>query len=118
MSLKKLFGDCVSSSAFQVIDGEPRIIGKFVQISLIDDEIDIWFVRPNFEPIGERKLSNLIKTIPHKLPVHRLNGEAWCQLKEPALIRELLLLWGIRKRKVISESEKKRLSNQMKNLKR
>lgn len=114
MTLKKIFGDHVSSSAFQVIDGEIRIVGKFAQITLMDDELDIWFIKPNFEPIGERKLSNLIKAIPHKLTVNRLNGEAWFKCKEPELICELLILWGVRKRRFISETEKKRLSEQIK----
>lgn len=111
------FKNDVSSTAYKNVDGEKRITGKYAQISIMDDEFDIWIITPSFTPISERKLSSLIKKIPDKLPVTRLNGEAWAKCADKDLIRELLPLLGIRKRKVISESEKKRLSNQMKNLK-
>ena len=42
-----------SGSAFKNIDGERRIIGKFCEVTLLDDgTIDVWIVAPNREPIA------------------------------------------------------------------
>jgi hypothetical protein len=60
MTLRKIFGQDFSRSAFQLIDGELRIIGKFGEIAVNDDgSFDAWIVKPDRSPIGTRKLNNL-----------------------------------------------------------
>ena len=77
MSLRRLFENEVSSSAFQVIDGELRIIGKFAQISILDNGLfDIWLVAPGLEPLSTRKLNSIMKMFPQEAKFTVLTGEA------------------------------------------
>ena len=116
MSLRATFGQDFSRSAFQLIDGELRIIGKFGEIALNDDgSFDVWIVKPNRSPIGTRKLNNIVSAICNtswKVDIHVLTGEAWFTTKEPALVRQIAPLLGIFKRRTYSEEVLKRMREQ------
>ena len=107
MKLKNIFKAHVSSGSFTKIDGELRIVGKFGQISMIDDVFDIWFVS---EPhLTENKLTALLKNIPENVSFTRLDPEAHIQTSDLALVLKLLPVCGIRRRKYISPEDKKKL---------
>lgn len=112
MSLKSIFKDHVSSSAFKRIDGELRVIGKFGQISMIDNVFDIWLVGES--PLSERKLSALLKKTPQNVNFRRLDGEAYVQTTDLSIVLKLLPVCRIRRRKKLSEKEQKRLAKQFK----
>jgi len=68
----KEFKNDFSSSALMSIDGTRRIVGKLCEIEALTSEkngpdvFDIWIVCPDREPIGTRKLNNLIRAIEAK----------------------------------------------------
>lgn len=111
INIKSIFKDHVSSSAFKKIDDEIRIIGKFGQISLLDDIFDIWFV--SNPPLSTRKLSALLAKIPQNITFTRLDTEAYIQTQDFNAVLKLLPICSIRRRKKLSEIEKKRLTNQL-----
>ena len=117
MSLRRLFEHEVSSSAFQKIDGELRIIGNFAQIALLDDgQLDIWLVRPGLKPISARKLSSIIKMFPQEAKFTILTGEAYTQLSDKNIVIERLSLLGIRKKRKLSQEAKEKLILQLRRI--
>jgi len=113
-----------SRSAFKTIDGSRRVVGKWCEIEALTsdnngpDVFDIWIVRPDREPIGTRKLNNIIRAI-EALPeysavnrpiIERLDGEAYLQTPDRALVREVAFLCGVKRKKRYSEAtlQKKR----------
>lgn len=52
MSLRDTFHDDFTSTAFQTVDGEQRIIGKNADIEIVDGMFDIWIVRHDRESIA------------------------------------------------------------------
>ena len=111
-----------SSSAFKTIDGERRIVGKFCEITVLDDgTLDIWIVRPDREPISNQKLTWLIKGIEvlpaflsgKKATIQRLTGEAYLQTTDRSLVREVALLCGVKRKRCVSEPTRKRLCEQL-----
>ena len=75
-----------------VVAGHPsaKIIGQIVDIEIIEDSEppvwDIWICPAKLFRDGvltasltERKLNNLLKTLPSHINIHKLNGEAWFQ---------------------------------------
>lgn len=110
MSLRKIFGSKVSSSAFQVIDGESRIVGKFAQIALMDDgSFDIWIIKPGLEPLSTRKLHSIIKGFPQEASFTILTGEAFARVRDKGVILKRLSLLGIRKKRKLSPEAKEKL---------
>lgn len=103
MNLTHEFKNYVSSGAFKRIDGEIRIIGKYGQISLINDIFDIWIITPDLKQIPERKLSFILKRFPKNSGYTRLCGEAWVQTKDKELVLNILSVLKIRKRKKLSK---------------
>ena len=117
MSLRRLFEHEVSSSAFQKIDDELRIIGKFAQIALLDDgQLDIWLVRPGLKPISARKLSSIIKMFPQEAKFTMLTGEAYTQVSDKNIVIERLSLLGIRKKRKLSQETKEKLILQLRRI--
>ena len=118
MSLRDTFGKDFARRAFQQVDGETRIIGKWGEIALNDDgSFDIWLVKPDRTPIGTRKLNNLVSAITSANPsreadIHVLTGEAWFATNEAALVREVAPQLGIPKRRSYSEETLQRLREQ------
>jgi len=112
IKLRSIFKDYVSSSAFKKIDGELRIIGKYGEISLLDDVFDIWFHKE--PPLSERKLSAMVKNIPQNTHFTRLDGELIIQCQDINVPLNLLPTLKINRRKHLSEKEKNRLAKQLK----
>ena len=102
-----------ASTAFKTIDGERRIVGKFCEVTILDDgTFDIWIVRPDREPISKQKLTWLIKGI-EALPafssgknatIQELSGEAYLQTTDRSLVREVALLCGVKRKRQVSEA--------------
>jgi hypothetical protein len=114
MSLRRLFENEISSSAFQVVDDELRIIGKFAQISMLDNGLlDIWLVAPGLEPISARKLNSIIKMFPQESKFTVLTGEAYTQISDKGIVIERLSLLGIRKKRKLSTDAKDKLILQL-----
>ena len=114
MNLRRLFENEVSSSAFQVIDGELRIIGKFAQISILDNGLfDIWLVAPGLEPLSTRKLNSIMKMFPQEAKFTVLTGEAYPQVRDQDIVLERLSLLGIKKKRKLSPEAKEKLILQL-----
>ena len=110
------FKDDFASTAFRTIDGERRLVGKFAEVTILDDgTIDIWIIQPNREPTGARKLNNLEKAFSRlngweQASYMRLTGEAYIQTPDRSLAREVALLTGVKRKKRYSAAtlQKKR----------
>ena len=118
-SLREIFKNDFASSAFRIIDGEQRIIGKFIDVEIVDGQFDLWLVRPDREPgsscreaIGARKLNNLIRAIeslsaydrdnrPH---ITKLDGECYLRTTSTELVRESAFVGGVKRKKRYSEA--------------
>lgn len=111
MSLRKTFKDHVSKSAFKKIDGELRLVGKFGQISILDNVFDIWFV--STPPLTSKKLTALLKKLPEELSYTRLDGEAYVQTPDLQVVLKLLPLCGIKRKRKVSDIDRKRLAKQL-----
>lgn len=113
MNFKETFKDYVSSSAFKTIDGEKRLVGKFGQISILENIFDIWFV--SNPPLTPRKLSAMLKKIPENITFTRLDDEAYLQTNDLKVVLKLLPICDIRRKKKLSDTDKKRLIKQLTN---
>lgn len=115
MRLKEQFGNDFASTAFQKIDGEERIVGKFGNITQLDDgTYDIWIVGPNLEPLGERKITAIEKKSKAWLKLTRLNGEAYAQVRDKEIVRKIGPLLGIKRRRQLSPEAKEKLRENIK----
>jgi hypothetical protein len=109
-SLRRIFGREVSSSAFQVVDEETRIVGKFAQIALLEDGlIDIWLVGFGTKPLSTRKLTHIIKMFPQEARLTILTGEAYCQVQDENIVIKSLSLLGIRKKRKLYPEVREKL---------
>ena len=111
MNIRKIFKSHVSSGSFKNIDGEIRIVGKFGQVSLINDVFDIWLVSE--PPLTPRKLSALLTSIPKEVSFTRLDTEAYIQTSDISTVLKLLPICGIRRKKEISKETRERLIRQL-----
>lgn len=103
MSLRKTFGDHFTRSAFQWIDGEENIVGKFGRIAQLENgDYDIWFVGPNLEPLSARKISAIASRFTMGKRFVRLDGEAWGQGQGKDFVLRNAPLVGVKKRKRLS----------------
>jgi hypothetical protein len=110
MSLHRIFQSEVSSSAFQVVDGETRIVGKFAQISLMEKGVfDIWLVGLGLHPLSTRKLNSIIKMFPQGVEFRVLTGEAYAQVRDKGVVLESLSLLGIRRKRKLSPVTREKL---------
>lgn len=116
--LKAEFGRDFASSAFQVVDGEPRIVGKFGNIALINGMYDIWLVQPDLEPLTEHKLTAMSKKWPAGEGFLRLSGEGMAQTPSSETIRQISPILGVKKRRKLSPESRAKLRDRMKNLRR
>ena len=119
MSLRKIFGNDVSSVAFKVIDGELNIIGKWCRITLEDNGgFDVWICNTADiqKGLGAQKVRNVISRLnsPAGSPFHELTGEAWGEVKDKEIILKNLPLLGIRKKRRVSDEQRKQMSEQLK----
>ena len=113
INLRELFKDRVSSSAFQVVDGELRIIGKFGQLSTIGDKFDIWFIGPGTDPLGAHKMTAIAKKLPENAGLVRLDGEAYYQTRDIRLVDKTLPLLGVKKKRRYSDEYKEKLRERL-----
>ena len=105
MNLREIFKNDVAKSAFKVIDGETRIVGKFGQISTIGEYFDVWFVGKDLKPLSSLRLTNLEKNPCTKEGLVRVDGEGWYQSMDVDRVRLTLPFLGVRKRKKISPEQ-------------
>jgi len=108
MNLKADFKDH-SKGAFRFIDGELRLVGKFGQISMLDDLYDIWLV--SNPPMSKRQLTYLLRKAPVEADFTVLDGEAYTQTRDLSLVRELALLCGIHKKRKVTQETLNRLKS-------
>ena len=113
-NLKKEFGKEFASTAFQTVDNERRIVGKFGSIAQLDNgTIDVWFVGPDLEPLSGQKLAAIVRKAPQNWHLTILTGEAYAQGQGREFVRQAADLCGVRKRRRISQSERERLKSQV-----
>lgn len=119
MNLRKIFKEDVACSAFRVIDGELRIIGKFGQVSTIDDYFDIWFIKTETKPklklksISPQKMAYIQKMFPVEGGLQVLTGEACYQTKDAEIVRQHLSLLGIKKKRKLSPETIKKMTERL-----
>ena len=116
INLKETFKDRVSSSAFKTIDGELRIVGKYGQVSTIGDKFDVWFVGKDFEPIPYRRMGHIVRNMPDKANLQKLDGEAFYQTTDVSLVEQTLDLLGVRRRKRLSAEYRQVLAERVKSI--
>ena len=110
INLKETFKDRVSSSAFKMIDGELRIVGKYGQVSTIGDKFDVWFIGTN------QLITFRLKKLPENGMFHVLNGEAYTQTRDVRLVDLCLPLLGVRKRRRYSDEYRQALAERVRNI--
>jgi hypothetical protein len=123
MTLREIFGNDISSTAFKLIDGESTIVGKWCRLTLDDDGVfDVWICNPDdlYSGLGVRKVRNIISRLnsPAGSPFHELTGEAWGKVRDKEIILQSLHLLGIRKRRRVSDERRKSMALQLKNISR
>lgn len=123
MNLREIFGNDVSSSAFQMIDTELNIVGKWCRITQ-DSELvfDVWICNHADlnSGLGQRKVRNIISRLnsPAGSPFHELTGEAWGKVRDKEIILENLPVLGIKKKRRVSDEQRKSMALQLKNISR
>lgn len=117
-TLKELYGDIISKSAFKVVDGQMRIIGKWCELEIVGDKLDIMLIGNDRKPLTERKITNLERKLPTNWHFHRLNGEAYTLVPLKTKLQQHLKLLGIRARKRISEETRQKLTDHLRELRR
>ena len=105
-----------SGSAFKIIDGERRIVGKFCEIEILADDIwDVYLVRPDRASISTQKLTHLLRSIEAlpeyeragRPPITRLDGEAHLQTTDRGLILRVAFYAGVKRKRQVSEATRK-----------
>lgn len=100
MSLRQEFLHDFSRSAFQTIDDEQYIIGKWGRISQLDDgAYDVWFVGPDLSPLSTQKLASIRKSVSLERGLRVLTGEAYVQGKGRDFVLEMAPICGVRRKK-------------------
>ena len=100
MSIRRDFINDFSRSAFDVIDGEPQIVGKWGRISQFDDgTYDVWFIGPDLTPLSNQKLAAIRKSVSLERGLRVLTGEAYVQGRGRAFVLEMAPICGVRKKK-------------------
>lgn len=110
--IREAFADHVSSAAFQVVDGELRVVGKFAQISIAGDKYDVWVVGRD-KPMTQRKIRSITSKFPTGTGFQELTGEAYAQVAGLKFILQNLDLMGIRKKRQVTAETRARLANQL-----
>lgn len=119
MSLRNIFGKDISSSAFKIIDGELNIIGKYCRITLEDNGVFDVFICNHADikkGLSTVRVRNVISrlNIPVGSHFHELTGEAWGKVQGKEIILENLPLLGIRKKRSVSDEQRKQMAEQLK----
>ncbi len=119
MNLREVFGKNVSSSAFKLIDGELNIIGKWCRITLEDNGVfDVWICNTKdiSAGLGTRAVRNRLLPFQDRTgtKVVELTGEGYARVRRKEIILENLPLLGIKKKRRISDEQRKRIAEQLK----
>ena len=109
MKIREIFKNDVSKSAFKVIDGVTRIVGKYGEVEVVEDIFDVFIVGPNRTPLHGRRIASILRKLPENIDFTELNGEAWHQTTDEELVRLTLPLLGVRKKRKISEEQRSRI---------
>lgn len=100
MSLRLDFVDDFSRSAFQLIDGEQRIVGKWGQITQLDDgTYDCWFVGLNLTPLTAHRLAAIRQKVAQEGGFRQLTGEASIQGRGRAFVLKMAAVAGIKRKR-------------------
>jgi len=112
-SLREDFKDHVSRSAFQSIDGDLALVGKWGRVIKMDDIYDCWFIGPNLTPLSSRRINAIAENLPVEGGFRKLTGEGWVQVRGKAEVLAMLPLLGIKKKRVLSEESRRTLASRM-----
>lgn len=118
MNIREVFKDDVSKSAFKVVDGVTRIIGKYGELEIVGGIFDIYFVGPERTPLSTRRINSAEKKLENWIVLQKLNGEAYCQTDKVEIARLCLPLLGVRKKTQYSEETKEKMRERIKNIRR
>lgn len=110
-SLRQQFRDDFSRTAFQLVDGEERIVGKYGQIVQMDDgSFDCWFVGQNLRPLTGRRIASIRQNLPAGVHLTELTGEAYAQGRGRGFVKEMAVLAGIRRKRRVSQATREHLA--------
>lgn len=115
------FNGRISKKAIQLIDDEWRIVGKWCYVTQDNQTTwDIWICNPAdlCQGLGQRKVRNILSGLNSCTgeAFHELTGEAWGKVRGTEIILRNLDLLGIRKKRVISEQQRKALAERLKSV--
>lgn len=114
LTLRQQFKDDFSNSAFQRIDDEQRIVGKYGEITQFDDgSFDVWFIGPNLEPLSTRRLNSISEKVREIGTFTMLEGEGYARGRGRDFVLFSAALAGVKKKKRVSESLRKSLSKNL-----
>lgn len=114
-TLRELFGDIFSKTAFKKVDGQMRIIDKYGELEMVGSKIDIYV-------FGRRRRFDAVdKIFAGEATLIRLTGEAYTQVAPTKLNVDLIAstwkILGIRRKRRIGDEQKKILSERLKKIK-
>lgn len=102
-TLRQQFGDTFSSSAFQTIDDERNIVGKFGRIAQFPDgSFDCWFVHPSSFPLSPRKLAAIRKKCLLEDGFTELDGEAYTQGAGRDFVLRMAVLAEVKRKRTVT----------------
>lgn len=109
--LYEVFQGKISKTAICFVDTEYRIVGKFCFIAPVGrGEWGLWLCNPKnlAKGLSTRKLAFLLAQLPQEAAFTKLNGEAYATLQGVDLILNNLNLFGIKKRRRLSEAQRRK----------
>lgn len=107
MTLRKEFGDLFARTAFGKVAGDEAIIGKWGNIVRMEDgSWDFWIVGPDGEPMGEQRITYVLKNLPPEASVQRLEGEAFGSFRGLGKLATVARALGVRRKRRMGEAQK------------
>lgn len=113
--LKRDFGADFASTAFQNIDDEIRIVGKYGQITQYESGLyDAWFVGPNLDPLSGLRINRICAACAQEeRPVKKLTGEAFIRGSGREFVLRMAVLAGIKRKRQVSEETRQKLRERL-----
>ncbi len=113
------FDGRISKTAIQLVDDEWRIVGNWCYVIYDGNNMwDVWICNPPClrDGLGQRKVKNIICSFKGvvKTPFRELTGEAYTKVQGTDAILNNLGLLGIRKKRQISEAQRKKQAEHLK----
>lgn len=110
MTLRQEFQNDFASSAFQSIDGEQNIIGKFGRITQLDDgSYDCWFIGPDLSPLTTHRMAAIRRNAQQEWGLRELTGEAYAQGRGRAFVLQAAALAGVKKKRRVTAAMREHL---------